>query len=172
MPQDGHQQSRPSISLEEAIRLPWSLRPSARGSSQLAGREHRLKKLVADLSLDKAILQDTSPQKWSGPRWQCRNPGTSGSRYDISLRRACKLVQVIEARPTTCERRKDPKLDFATAHARARQHARGRWGCTDGCMRCFGARAGSSDAQPVAICALPRAEQPRLPKLPKKRKMC
>ena len=28
----------------------------------------RLKKLVADLSLDKAILQDINAKKWSGPR--------------------------------------------------------------------------------------------------------
>ena len=28
----------------------------------------RLKKLVADLSLDKAILQDISAKKWPGPR--------------------------------------------------------------------------------------------------------
>jgi putative transposase len=28
----------------------------------------RLKKLVADLSLDKAILQDINQKKWSGPR--------------------------------------------------------------------------------------------------------
>jgi len=28
----------------------------------------RLKKLVADLSLDKAILQDVAQKKWGGPR--------------------------------------------------------------------------------------------------------
>lgn len=28
----------------------------------------RLKKLVAELSLDKAILQDVNAKKWNGPR--------------------------------------------------------------------------------------------------------
>jgi len=35
---------------------------------QLQEENTRLKKLVADLSLDKAILQDINQKKWSGPR--------------------------------------------------------------------------------------------------------
>jgi putative transposase len=35
---------------------------------QLQEENARLKKLVADLSLDKAILQDINQKKWSGPR--------------------------------------------------------------------------------------------------------
>jgi putative transposase len=35
---------------------------------QLQGENQRLKKLVADLSLDKAILQDINSKKWPGPR--------------------------------------------------------------------------------------------------------
>ena len=35
---------------------------------QLQEENVRLKKLVADLSLDKAILQDINAKKWSGPR--------------------------------------------------------------------------------------------------------
>jgi putative transposase len=35
---------------------------------QLQDENARLKKLVADLSLDKAILQDISSKKWPGPR--------------------------------------------------------------------------------------------------------
>ena len=35
---------------------------------QLQDENTRLKKLVADLSLDKAILQDINSKKWSGPR--------------------------------------------------------------------------------------------------------
>ena len=34
---------------------------------QLQDENVRLKKLVAELSLDKAILQDISSKKWSGP---------------------------------------------------------------------------------------------------------
>ena len=35
---------------------------------QLQEENARLKKLVAELSLDKAILQDINQKKWSGPR--------------------------------------------------------------------------------------------------------
>jgi len=35
---------------------------------QLQDENTRLKKLVADLSLDKAILQDINQKKWLGPR--------------------------------------------------------------------------------------------------------
>ena len=35
---------------------------------QLQDENTRLKKLVADLSLDKAILQDINQKKWVGPR--------------------------------------------------------------------------------------------------------
>ena len=35
---------------------------------QLQDENTRLKKLVADLSLDKAILQDIKQKKWVGPR--------------------------------------------------------------------------------------------------------
>jgi len=35
---------------------------------QLQEENARLKKLVAELSLDKAILQDVASKKWSGPR--------------------------------------------------------------------------------------------------------
>jgi putative transposase len=35
---------------------------------QLQEENARLKKLVAELSLDKAILQDVATKKWGGPR--------------------------------------------------------------------------------------------------------
>ncbi|KQV81010.1 transposase [Massilia sp. Root351] len=35
---------------------------------QLQDENARLKKLVAELSLDKAILQDVAAKKWGGPR--------------------------------------------------------------------------------------------------------
>jgi putative transposase len=40
----------------------------ARELKQLQEENARLKKLVADLSLDKAILQDVAQKKWGGPR--------------------------------------------------------------------------------------------------------
>ncbi len=40
----------------------------ARELKQLQDENARLKKLVAELSLDKAILQDISSKKWPGPR--------------------------------------------------------------------------------------------------------
>ncbi len=35
---------------------------------QLQDENARLKKLVAELSLDKAVLQDVASRKWPGPR--------------------------------------------------------------------------------------------------------
>ncbi len=40
----------------------------ARELKQLQDENARLKKLVAELSLDKAILQDINSRKWPGPR--------------------------------------------------------------------------------------------------------
>ena len=40
----------------------------ARELKQLQEEYARLKKLVADLSLDKVILQDIAAKKWGGPR--------------------------------------------------------------------------------------------------------
>lgn len=40
----------------------------AREFEQLHDEDARLKKLVAELSLDKAILQDVASKKWGGPR--------------------------------------------------------------------------------------------------------
>jgi putative transposase len=40
----------------------------ARELKQLQDENARLKKLVAELSLDKAILQDVASKKWGGPR--------------------------------------------------------------------------------------------------------
>jgi putative transposase len=39
-----------------------------RGLKQLQDEKARLKRVVADLTLDKAILQDVVSKKWSGPR--------------------------------------------------------------------------------------------------------
>lgn len=40
----------------------------ARAFKQLQEENARLKRLVAELSLDKAILQDVASKKWPGPR--------------------------------------------------------------------------------------------------------
>jgi len=40
----------------------------ARELKQLQDENARLKRLVAELSLDKAILQDVATKKWGGPR--------------------------------------------------------------------------------------------------------
>src|SRR5882757_2905868 len=37
---------------------------------QLQDENVRLKKVVAELALDKAILQDVVSKKWPGPRWR------------------------------------------------------------------------------------------------------
>ena len=46
---------------------------------QLREENSRLKKLVADLSLDKAILQDINAKKWPGPRRDGRRWRTSST---------------------------------------------------------------------------------------------
>ncbi len=62
------------MGISEQIVYRWkkqygSLEPDqARELKQLKEENARLKKLVADLSLDKAILQDIAAKKWSGPR--------------------------------------------------------------------------------------------------------
>ncbi len=46
-----------------------SLQPDqARELKQLQEENARLKRLVAELSLDKVILQDVASKKWGGPR--------------------------------------------------------------------------------------------------------
>ncbi|MBN8888172.1 MAG: transposase [Rudaea sp.] len=50
-------------------RLYGGLQPDqVRKLKQLQEENARLKKLVAELSLDKAILQDVASKKWHGPR--------------------------------------------------------------------------------------------------------
>ena len=55
------------LPLEEAVRR-LAVRPGARQLKQLQDENGRLKKLVAELSFDKAILQDIASKKWPGPR--------------------------------------------------------------------------------------------------------
>ena len=55
------------LPLEEAGT--WGCSPDqVRELKQLQEENGRLKKLVAELSLDKAILQDVASKRWPGPR--------------------------------------------------------------------------------------------------------
>ena len=62
------------LGISEATYYRWKklyngLEPDqARELKQLQDENTRLKRLVADLSLDKAILQDVAAKKWGGPR--------------------------------------------------------------------------------------------------------
>jgi putative transposase len=51
-----------------------------------------LRKLVAELSLDKAILQDVVAKKWNGPRSRRLAVVYALEHYGISQRRACRLL--------------------------------------------------------------------------------
>ena len=51
----------------------------------------RLKKLVAELSLDKAILQDVASKKWPGLRREVVDYIVS--QHDLNMRRACRLMK-------------------------------------------------------------------------------
>jgi putative transposase len=54
------------LSLEEALR--WLAIGSGARAEGLAGRERAAEEFVAELSLDKAILQDVATKNWRGPR--------------------------------------------------------------------------------------------------------
>jgi putative transposase len=56
------------LSLEEAI-CRGLQSDQVRELKQLQDENTRIKKLVAELSLDKAVLQDVATKKWGGPRW-------------------------------------------------------------------------------------------------------
>jgi len=76
---------------------------------QLQEENARLKKLVADLSLDKAILQDINQKKMVRPALKRPMVDYIVNHYDVSQRRACGLVH--QHRSIQWYRsRKDPRL--------------------------------------------------------------
>ena len=150
------------------------LEPDQAREAQANCREEnaRLKKLVADLSLDRGDLAGLSPpQKWSGPRWECRGPGAIREPPDISLRRAAaNWIPGIEKHvllPVSVA--KDPKT--GTLRRRVLRELantrRVRWGVTDGCVIAASARGLAARTQPVAICALLRGATATTIKLPR-----
>jgi hypothetical protein len=62
----------------------------------------RLKKLVAELSLDKAILQDVATKNWNGPRWR-RAVAYVVSHYALKMRRGLPFVEAAEKRAVLLE---------------------------------------------------------------------
>lgn len=64
----------PQLGISEQTFYRWKKQYSGMQSEQvkelkqLQDENARLKKLVAELSLDKAILQDVAAKKWGGPR--------------------------------------------------------------------------------------------------------
>ena len=64
---------------------------------QLEEENRKLKKLVADLSLDKHILQEVLPKKYKAGAQAV--PGSDiRAAYGLTMRRACRLIQI--PRPT------------------------------------------------------------------------
>jgi putative transposase len=116
----------------------------ARELKQLQEENARLKKLVADLSLDKAILQDVAKKSGAtraeeADRGLRDEPLERQPAPDLPLGRATaqqpslRQPQGSEARP-------------APAHAGDRHNSRVRYGATGACTSCCAARAGRSDA--------------------------
>ena len=60
---------------------------------QLQEENGRLKKLVAELSLDKAILQDVASKKVARPALKREVVAYIVSHYDLNMRRACRLMK-------------------------------------------------------------------------------
>jgi putative transposase len=60
---------------------------------QLQDENARLKKLVAELSLDKAILQDVATKKVERPALKKRAVAYVVSHYALKMRRACRLLK-------------------------------------------------------------------------------
>ena len=61
---------------------------------QLQDENTRLKKLVADLSLDKAILQDINQKKMGRPALKRQAVNYVVDHYRTSRRRACRIVNL------------------------------------------------------------------------------
>ena len=64
----------------------------ARELKQLRDKNTKLKRLVADLSLDTAMLQDVVQKKFSSPAKQRDVMHYLVGRYGVSTRRACRVV--------------------------------------------------------------------------------
>jgi transposase-like protein len=84
----------------------------ARELKQLQEENARLKKLVADLSLDKAILQDVAKEKRVGrPALRRLAVDYVTSHWNVSQRRACRLVGQPRSNQAYASR-KDPRHDL------------------------------------------------------------
>jgi putative transposase len=81
-----------------------------RGLKILQDENTRLKKLVAELSLDKAILQDVASKKWERPALK-REVVVKYimNHYGLKLARACRLMKQVRS-TQYLHSRKDPKL--------------------------------------------------------------
>lgn len=73
----------------------------------------KLKRLVADLSLDKVMLQDVIPTNVLKPVQQHDVMRYLMGRYDVSQRRACRVVQATRSL-VYYRSRKDPLTRSAT----------------------------------------------------------
>jgi putative transposase len=87
----------------------------------------RLKQLVAELSLDKAILQDINQKKMARPALKRQVVDYIVSHHGTSERRACRLVKQHRSVQSYCSS-KDPQLALR-ARLRELAQARIRYGC-------------------------------------------
>ncbi|WP_422393410.1 IS3 family transposase [Mycetohabitans endofungorum] len=93
---------------------------------QLQDENARLKKLVAELSLDKAILQDVASKKLARPALRRAVVDYVVSHYGLTMRRACRLVK--QPRSVQYYRSvKDPRVELR-ARMREIAYTRVRYG--------------------------------------------
>jgi hypothetical protein len=93
---------------------------------QLQEENARLKKLVAELSLDKAILQDVTAKQMAWPALRKAGVAYIVSHYPVSLRRACRLMK--HTRSTHCYRSVQDPQHALRRRMRDIAHTRVRYG--------------------------------------------
>ena len=97
----------------------------AKRLKELEDENRRLKRMVADLSLDKQMLEDVSGKKVVAPALKRRAAGHLIKTHGISERRACRLLQLHRsvARYRSLSRRDDAPV-LAQLKALAQQYPR------------------------------------------------
>ena len=83
---------------------------------QLQEENGRLKKLVAELSLDKAVLQDVASKKVARPALKREVVAYIVSHYDLNMQRGLQVDEAIAQRPVLSERQ-GSKAGITKAHA-------------------------------------------------------
>jgi dsDNA-specific endonuclease/ATPase MutS2 len=93
---------------------------------QLTEENARFKRVVADLTLDKQILQEVIKEKDLKPALRREIAHSIYERYQMSTRRSCALAKITRAARYHRSRAKG-SIGAAAAHSRARPGAASIW---------------------------------------------